>query len=360
VLTRTRNSPSPARASALLLGVALLPVGIARAQILPPSRPQTVTVTTAEGTAEAPKKLLPVDLSLAVETSVGLGTFVRHEGQRQPQVATVAEAVASYPLTDEIKLSLDQVTTWYHLMDYGSPYYDGQVLLSDTWLQVAHSKVWVDEDLGLTLAGMFRVYAPTSLASRFQNRLFTLRPGLSMTFAKGPFSVVLFGAVAKYFGRSTTPSVSCDDFDDPETCREGRGPDVGGTFTSEKKGGETFIPSAGVNSFYVLYDLAAQWQIVDGLMLGIEFAMYHLYGIASRPIDELSSPNARPGRNQTDRFISELALEYTLNANLAVGVALSTDTVQPLGADGKDFVVLDFERAPDNISSVSLTLTGKL
>ena len=48
------------------------------------------------------------------------------------------------------------------------------------------------------------------------------------------------------------------------------------------------------------------------------------------------------------------------NKNLSLSLGLGTDTVRPLGNDGNDVVVLDFERAPDNITSWNFSVTGTL
>ena len=165
---------------------------------------------------------------------------------------------------------------------------------------------------------------------------------------------------AKYFVTATDRSINCDTYTDPALCIEGRGPAPGGGFESEVSGGEVYLPSAGVNSFYVGYNVGLSWKIIEDLSLGAGLTMYHLFGVKSYDIDQYSSGNAKAGRNQMDRLIASLSLSYQVHKNVGLSLGLGTDTVRPFGADGKDLVILDFERAPDNITSVSFGVTGSM
>ncbi len=102
------------------------------------------------------------------------------------------------------------------------------------------------------------------------------------------------------------------------------------------------------------------WTITEGLNLSAGLTMYHLFGYKSFDVDEFSSQHAKAGRNQTDRLIASIDLSYQVHKNISLSLGLGTDTVRPFGADGKDLVVLDFERAPDNITSLSFGITGSL
>ncbi len=317
------------------------------------------TVSTSDG-AEEEEESLPLTLSLGVDVGVGLGSFVQHELQQQTQVVTVFVPTASYKLTDEIALTGSVALYWYQIMDFGTPYENDKLLWTDAYLNVGHSSIWADEDLGLTLSGAFRVYAPTSKASQFQSRYLTVRPGLTMGWKAGDFTLSAIALFAKYLFSSSNPQLDCEGFEDSTQCREGRGPDVAGGFTSEKKGGEVFLPSYGVNSFYATWGLSAGYEIVEGLSASASATVYNIFGVSKVDVDELSSPNARVGRHQLDRFITSIALSYTVNANLTVGTDLTTDTFRPFGSAGDDLVVLDFERAPDNITSLTFSLKGTL
>ncbi len=338
-------------------------------------------VTTAEeaqGLEKASSLNLPFAASVTWTTAVGLGTFVKGV-QRNDLVVSAITPVLLVPIKRTgVSISAGISGTWYNIPDNGTPLAQNTFLWSDLALTLAHDSIYSNKDKGLGLIGSFALILPTSRASRFLTRVISIRPGLAFSWKVGP---VTFGALAnltKHFMRSRTPQVDCDKWPDGSQCPNGRDPSDPGfdngaiaqvaelenlttLFSGERTSGDrTFIPSAGVTSFSVGYGLSVGWQIVEGLALTGSVSMAHAYGVRSYGIDGLSSVNAKAGRTQVDALTSSLDLTYAIFDHLSVGAALQTSTLRPLGDNGKDLVTLDFKRAPDNITTVSITVTGSL
>lgn len=305
------------------------------------------------------EEALPISAMLQLQSGVGLGTFAGGD-QRQTQWATTIQPWIAYKVAEDLQLSTSIGGTFYHINDFGTSLEDGTFLLSDLYFDLTHGKLLDLKDLGLSVNAGIRLYLPTSLPSRFQNRIFSLRPSAGLRWKVGPVSISYRLMFMKYFSTSSTPSINCGEYG--ALCRDGRpaGPDVGGSFTSERQGGEVFIPSQGVNSFYVGNSLAISWQIVDGLSLTAQALIYNIFGLRSYDIDEFSSQHARAGRGQTDRLVTQISLDYQVLKQLAVGLSYGTDTTRPFGADGSRLVILDPTHAPDNISSITLAVTASL
>jgi hypothetical protein len=341
--------------------------------------PLTTSVTSGADEAdeeEAPEeKASPIKVGLSISTSVGLGSFVAGD-QQQIGVATGFSPSITYKLDGGVSLKTAIGGTWYQINDYNTPLKNHGFLFSDLYIQAAHGSVFSDEDLGLTVGASFRVYLPTSLSSQLQNRMLSFRPGLNMNWSFGAVSLSSFVVFAKYFNTDADTSINCETYTNPEECRQGRetdqnanadslgnqdgGPGVGGGFESEVRGGEVFIPSAGVSSFYAGYGVSLGWTIVEDLNLSFSTAVYHLFGYKSLPKDEFSSQHAKEGRNQTDRLVTSIDLSYQVHKHIGLSLGLGTDTVRPFGSDGTDLVILDFKRAPDNITSLSFGINGSL
>ena len=314
------------------------------------------TVATATEEDDAP---LPIRAALAVSTSVGIGTFA--DGvQRQPSVTTSFSPSLTYDIGNGMSLRTSIGGVWYQINDYSSALEEGRFLLTDLGLTFGHSSIASDKETGFNLSGQFSLSLPTSLASQYQNRILAISPRLAASWKVGPVTIATSVQFKKYFMTSSTPSINCEAYENETECIEGRGPDPTGGFVSEVRGGEVFIPSYGLSSFYVSYSPSVTWEMVEGLNLNLAVIAYHIFGVVSTEVDDLSSPNAKRGRNQTDRLLSSVSLSYAVHKNLGISLGLSTDTVRPYGADGKDFVFFDFSRASDNITSVSLGLTGSI
>jgi hypothetical protein len=318
----------------------------------------TAVIKTAKEDAEK-EEATPLSVSISIGTSVGIGSFVSGPTQ-QVSISTGITPTISYKLADKMSLSAAIGGSIYHVNAYGSAAFNGQFLIGDAYATFSHSSLFKDADSGFNLSGALRLYFPTSLSSRFQNRILSVRPSFTGSIKTGPVSFSFTTMFTKYFNTSTTRSIDCGDNFDEGLCIEGRGPGVGGGFESEVKGGEVFLPSAGINSFYVGNGLNATWTIVDGLTLGASVTVYNLFGYRSYDVDEYSSENAQPGRSQVDRLITGIDLGYQINKKLSMSLGFSTDTIRPFGADGKDLVVLDLSRASDNISAVGLSFAGSL
>jgi hypothetical protein len=323
------------------------------------SAPKADTVAVAAGDKAAKKDSLPIKASIGVTTSVGIGTFA--DGvQRQPSVTTSFSPSLTYLIGDGMSLRTSIAGVWYQINDYSTALEEGRFLITDLGLTFGHSSIASDKDSGFNLSGQFALSLPTSLASQYQNRILALAPRFAASWKIGPVTLGASVQFKKYFMTSSTPSLNCEAYENEEECVEGRGPDPTGGFVSEVRGGEVFIPSFGLSSFYVSYSPSVRWEIIEGLNLSLSVIAYHIFGVVATDKDELSSPNAKAGRNQTDRLISDLSLSYAVHKNLSISLGLSTDTVRPYGADGKSFVFFDFSRASDNITSVSLGLTGSI
>ena len=326
-----------------------------------PQLNSVVSTTAAEGEEEEVEEKSPISVSLSVSTSVGIGAF--HPGaQQQTAVSTGITPSLSYSLGDGLSLKTSIGGSWYQVLDYETSLEKDKFLFTDMYFQLGHSKVYSNEDLGLTIGATFRAYLPTSLSSQLQNRILTIRPGLNMSWSFGPVSVSSFVIFAKYFNTSSDRSINCDTYQNEDECREGRGDDEDGMFggfESEQNGGEVYLPSAGVNSFYIGYNFGVNWTITEGLNLSTGLTMYHLFGYKSFSTTEgISSQYASSGRNQVDRLIASIGLSYQLHKNLGLSLGLATDTARPFGADGKDLVILAFDRG--NITSLSFGINGSL
>lgn len=337
----------------------------------------TVSTSSEEGDeADAPEeKASPISVRLSVSTSVGLGSFVAGD-QQQIGVATGFSPSISYKLDGGVSLMTGIGGTWYQINDYNTAFENHRFLFSDLYLQAGHGSVFSDEDLGLTIGASFRLSLPTSLSAQLQNRILSIRPMVNMRWSFGPVSLSSAVMVSKSFNTNADTSINCETYADPSQCREGReadpaasadalgnqdgGPGVGGGFESEVRGGEVFIPSSGLTSFYVGYNVSLGWTIIEGLNLSFTTALYHLFGYKALPKDEYSSEYAQQGRSQTDRLLTSIDLSYQVHKNIGLSLGLATDTVRPFGADGTDLVILDFKRAPDNITSLSFGINGSL
>jgi hypothetical protein len=324
-----------------------------------PTAAPPAVVKTDDKAASAAEKPKAWSLSLTGETSVGIGTFVSGD-QNNSSVTTAFSFGAGYKLTDMIKLSAGVGLTWFNVLDFGTPLTENEVLLSDVSFTLSHASIYKHDDSGFNINGAFRVSLPTSKASQFQNRLFTVRPTLGASLPVGPVTFRYTIGLGKFFNSQAVPSIDCDDFDDEQACISGRdnNPEFG--FESERRGAEVFLPGTGSNSFYLLNALSVNWTIVEGLDLTLGGTLYNTYGVRSLQVDEFSTEEATEGRSQTDRLITSLGLSYQIIKQVSVGASLVTDTVRPFGANGDDFVVFDFERAPDNITSLNFSVTGTL
>jgi hypothetical protein len=327
-----------------------------------PTTTTTTTTTTTVTTAPAAPAEKPSDFgaSIAIETSVGIGTFVA-DPQTNPVVTTAFSPSGYYLLAKDLKLTASFSLTWYQVLDIDTTLPENTALLSDISLGISHGRIFNDPDSKFNLAGNLRVGLPTSLASQFQNRLFTLSGGLTASIPVGPVSFSYSLSFGKYFNLTATPTLDCSDFEDSAECIEGRDSNPNFGFESERRGPEVYIKGAGASSFYVQNALNVSWAIIDELSLSLGFTISNSFGVRSFPTDDLSSEHATSGRSQRDRLISSLGLDYTINRHFAVGASLVTDTSAPFGADGNDFPVLfDFSRASDNITSVNVSVTGSL
>ena len=322
-----------------------------------PTGPITTLTTNNVTPTEEPSKF---GGSLSVETSIGLGTFV--SGPQENSVVTTSfSPSAYYQLAKDLRLNGSLSLTWYQVLDVDTPLAEGDALLSDISLGVSHGRIYHHEDSGFNVSGNLRVGLPTSLASQFQNRLFTLSTAFTASIPVGPVSFSYTLGFGKYFNLTATPTVDCEDFEDPEECISGRDANPNFGFESERRGPEVYLPGAGATSFYLQNSLGISWTIIDELSLSFGLAISNSYGVRSFPKDDLSGDNATSGRSHRDRLSSSLGLDYTINKHFSVGASLTTDTSTPFGADGNDFpVVFDFSRASDNITSFNISVTGSL
>ena len=365
----------PAFATTLVLGAALVADGgRARAESPEPKAetrvaetegaaatgaPGTTTVTTT-ATPAASSKPAPFGGSLSVETSIGLGTFMSGV-QKQPYVETAFSPNVYYRLTDKLKLGASFSVSWYQVGDVSTSLANHTVLMSDISLSLSTSSIWKDEASGFNVAGSLRVGLPTSLASQFQNRLFTFSPSLSASIPVGPVSFSYSFAFGKYFNLTAVPTLDCNDFDNPDECTSGRPSNPNFGFESERRGPEVYLRGSGSSSFYFSNSLSIDWTIVEGLDLALGLTISNSFGTRSQPKDDLSSAHSVDGRSHSDRLVSSLELSYQIMKNLGVGASLVTATTEPFGSNGDSFpVIFNFTRAPDNITSVNISVTGSL
>jgi len=317
---------------------------------------RTGQVGNVRGTDEEHKRW---SASLGIETSIGLGTFVSGD-QNQSSVSTTFAPSLTYELADSLVLAGAFSLTWYQVLDFATPLSDHTVLMSDISIAIRHASIYRHEDSGFNLSGGIALNLPTSLASQFQNRLFTLKPSFSASIPVGPVRFAYTFAFGKFFNQTATATIDCDNFDHPDECREGRetNPDFG--FESERRGPEVYLPGGGTSSFFIQNSLSISWSIVEGLDLGLGIAISNNFGVRSLPDDEFTADNANPGRSQADRLVSSLSLSYQVLKELGVGMSLVTATGRPFGDQGNSLVLFDFGRAPSNITSINFSVTGTL
>jgi hypothetical protein len=297
--------------------------------------------------------------SLGIETSIGIGTFVTGD-QNQSSVSTTFAPSFSYQVADKLAVGASFSLTWFQVLDFVTPLADNTVLMSDIGVSLSHASIYKHEDSGFNLAGGLSLGLPTSLASQFQNRLFSLKPSLTASIPVGPVKFSYTFGFGKYFNTTATSTVNCDNFDHPDECRQGRdaNPDFG--FESERRGPEVYLPGSGSSSFYFQNSLSVRWAIIEGLNLALGVGIYNNFGTRSLPADEFTGEGATAGRSQSDRLVSSLALSYQVIKQLEVGASLVTATTHPFGDQGNSFVFFDFSRAPDNITSLNFSVTGSL
>jgi hypothetical protein len=295
--------------------------------------------------------------SVTAELSLGLGTFAPAPHQ-QALLSTTLLGSAFYRISDEMRLTLAGSVTSYNINDFNTPLPQGEALPSDLSVGVSHSRIYRHEGSGLNVSGAFRVLLPTSPGSRFQNRWFTLMPSLNTSLPIGPVSLSWSFGFGKFFGGTSTATVDCSDFEDPEQCYQGRGANTVLGYETERRGGEVFIPGVGMNSFFFSNTLAASWSPVARLSLSLSFGVFTYFGLRSLPEDEFSSQYAVGGRAQRDRLISSFIASYQVLDAWSFSAGLITDAGQPFGARGDSApVVFDLTRAADNITSLSFGLT---
>lgn len=371
-LAQTQTEPAPEPAPAVPT------VGPVTGTAGTPAASVVTTAETGEGDTKASGLDLPFTASLTWTTAMGLGTFVKGV-QRNDLVVSVITPVLVVPIKKTgVSIAAGISGTWYNIPDNGTPLVANTFLWSDLALTLTHASIYSNKDKGLGLSGSFAVILPTSRASRFLTRVASIRPGLAFSWKVGPVSFGALANLTKHFMRSRSPQIDCDKWPEGSQCPTGRDPSDPGydngaiadvaelenlttLFSGERASGDrTFIPSAGVTSFAVGYGLSVGWEIVEGLSLTGAVSMAHAYGVRSYGVDSLSSDNAKAGRSQVDALTSTLDLTYAIFDHLSVGAALETSTLRPLGARGNDIVVLDFKRAPDNITTVSVSVTGSL
>lgn len=349
---------SPAQAD----GPAPTPPVVAAASDAPSMTPAAQPATTVSTPVTAPASATPANYggSLTVDTSIGLGTFVA-DPQTNPMVVTTLAPNAWYLLAKDLRLTAGLSLTWYQVLDVDTPLPENETLLSDITVGVSHGRIFNDPDSKFNLAGALRLGLPTSLASQFQNRLFSLASSLTASIPVGPVSFSYTLGFGKYFNLTAVSTIDCEEFSDRDECVEGRDDNPNFGFESERRGAEVYLRGSGANSYYVSNSLSVAWSIIDELSLSLGLSVSTAYGVRSFPKDTLSSEHATSGRAQRDRLSSSLSLDYTVNRHLSVGLSLATDTSQPFGADGEDLpVIFDFTRASDNITSVGVSVTGSL
>lgn len=351
-----KHGPMARRAAIL----AALPLLLGGSGALAQSMPSQATTEETE-TGDEEGDGLPITGSLQAETSVGIGSFVQGP-QRQTYVTTAFAPSIAYDLGGGMKLQAGTAGTWYQKTDYGTNLAEGKFLWSDVSLAFAHGAIWRDDELGMRLGGSLTVLLPTSLASQFQNRALSLRPGLNWSWRIGRgFSMGATFSFQKMFSTSTQPAVDCGDFSNPEQCRQGRngGAGPGGGFEPERRGGEIFIPATGVNSFMTAYGLKLGWNFAEDWTLRGQARVFQIFGVTAPPgDDELASENAHGGRSQIDRFRASVTLAWSVMEHLGIATSLRTDTIRPLGDRGNELLPAD--RASDNITTLNIALTGKL
>ncbi|MFO0747010.1 MAG: hypothetical protein U1F43_15310 [Myxococcota bacterium] len=322
-----------------------------------PAATTTTTVTT--GTEPSTMTAKKFGGSASWETAVGLGTFVSGAQQNSLVVSTLSGS-GYYQLADNLKLTAGLSLTWYQVLDVDTTLADNTVLLSDIQLGIAHGRIFHDDSSGFNVGGSIRIGLPTSLASQFQNRLFSLSTGLNASIPVGPVTFSYAFTFGKYFNRTAVPTLDCTDFANENECIEGRGANPNFGFESERRGPEVYLRGSGATSYYFSNSLDISWSIIEGLDLSLGIAISNAFGVRSFPQDEFSNEHAAEGRAQSNRLTSSLSLSYQFIKQLSAALSFVTDTSQPFGADGNSGfpVVFDLERAPDNISSLALSVTG--
>jgi hypothetical protein len=319
----------------------------------------TVTSSTeAEAEEEEEENLLPFNLSLGVSTSIGGAIFVPSEADRL-SVATSFSVSASYSLGHGVTLSGGVPFSWYNYGGFGASVPDNTVLVGDPYVSISHGKIFADEDAGVTLSGSFAVYGGASLASRYQTRYITIKPGISLSWKLDPVTITYGFSFSKYFNGATNPVLDCSGYTDVSECYEGRDgldPSMAHVGFQAEAGGEFWVPTSGTTSFYFSNSLSLNWAIIEGLSASVSASIGSAFTYLAVDIDEFSSPNARPGRLQSDSLSASIGLSYQVMKYLTANISFSSSS-KPFGSKGD---TLELFNVQNGITSLSVGLTASL
>jgi hypothetical protein len=278
---------------------------------------------------------------IIVDNSVGLGTFVQGVDQRESYTLTV-DARAGWKLDDHQHLWLRLPVSQQIVQNYNSfTTSPQQILLGDAELRYIYNSAYKSADGDFGVTPYLYVAGGTSLAARYQSRLFSLRPGVRLSYKAGPATILFESRFTKNFHRYTSPTVD-----------GGQGLALARLGGSEDLAGDV-VAVGGVNSeFSLLNRLTAVFGLPADLSLTFDYAFIQSWSYAWDNDDSFTAANADTGRNLSD--ISQAVIDVSWQSPLPYltisGGVVTAQTPKTANNDGFRFPFFDFE-APNSNST---------
>jgi len=317
--------------------------------------------TSAEASAAAANARFPLTGEVSFSGTAAGGSFVFGEQQRESLDGSLGLSVAykiapALSFSTSLSVSKNLITN----VDSGAVRpYDTQ--FSDLDLRLA----WTPQERGpkgkmqgYKLPGGFGVgfdlgaALPTSRASQFQTKLFSLSPGVSLSKTKllgGMLTLSYKFVFSKNFHRYTNAVVS-----DAELAAVSARP--GG---AELLGdGAELATSAQNTSFSFRNRLLAAFEFGSHWNAAVSYTLSNGFRYTSVAVDEFSSPHAIGGRGRSDSQMGIVNLGYNIDKAGVHSLSASATTISaPFAADNKTFrfPFFDTRSLSDNYTSVSLS-----
>ena len=281
-----------------------------------------------------------------LDNSVGVGTFVEGSSQR-PAYTVSLDMRPTWKLNDKQNVRLRLVVFQGLIQNAdSSTTKKRQVLINDLEARLNHIEKSALGGLKLTMKPYAAVTAPTSLASRYQTKILSLKGGLALTGKAGILSLTLDSVGTKNFNRYTNPALERDD--DVAVVRVNGAEDLGDS-----------LAAVGVNNVEWTWSNRAttSFSLSDTMTLGITYVFLKSWTYVSFPDDNEKAEQADEGRGTRDltQGVADLYWQSPVDS-LALDLGVSS-TQAPLTADNSSvrFPFFDFTSTANNYTSVYLS-----
>lgn len=230
--------------------------------------------------------------------------------------------------------------------------------IQDTTLSASLFPLFVEmEYLGIIASGGVSARLPTSRTSIREGLITSVTPNMALIKPFGGAILVWAISFTKNFHRFTSPTVPTDELD--VILREGGAEDLGQDLVAI--GG--VLPSFSLrNTFLIIYNFGGRYQIRGSL--GYADTWTYDNGTITAD-DELTNPNARPGRGHRQGVSGGFGGRYLVAGNSFFGRALvASVNVSTAGSpltstnEGTRFPFWDFENGIASRTSISFGLGG--